>query len=101
LVALLGLAVFGAIFARLVSIQILGHGKLEREAKGQQTTRVILEPERGRIFDRHLRPLADNVDVSQISVRPAEMRNPSDARVHPPSVRGVDWLRRDAAANSA
>ncbi len=97
LVALLGLLVYGAIFARLVSIQVLGHGKLDREAKGQQTTRVILEPERGRIFDRHLLPLADNVDVSQISVRPAEMRNPSAARRfirEAVGSQGVDRLRR-------
>ena len=76
---------------------LLGHARLGAEARGQQTSRVILEPERGRIYDRHLLPLADNVDVSQISVRPAEVRNASAARrfirdaVGP---RGVDRFRR-------
>ena len=97
LLAVLGLLFYGAILARLISIQVFGHAKLDREARGQQTSRVILEPERGRIFDRHLLPLADNVDVSQISVRPAEVRNASAARrfiraaVGP---RGLDRLRR-------
>ena len=97
LLAVLGLLFYGAILARLISIQVLGHARLDREARGQQTSRVILEPERGRIFDRHLLPLADNVDVSQISVRPAEVRNASAAQrfiraaVGP---RGVDRLRR-------
>ena len=97
LLAVLGLLFYGAILARLISIQVLGHSRLDREARGQQTSRVILEPERGRIFDRHLLPLADNVDVSQISVRPAEVRNASAAQrfiraaVGP---RGLDRLRR-------
>lgn len=97
LLTVLGLLFYGAILARLISIQVFGHAKLDREARGQQTSRVILEPERGRIFDRHLLPLADNVDVSQISVRPAEVRNASAAQrfiraaVGP---RGLDRLRR-------
>jgi len=97
LLAVIGLLFYGAILARLISIQVLGHSRLDREARGQQTSRVILEPERGRIFDRHLLPLADNVDVSQISVRPAEVRNASAAQrfiraaVGP---RGLDRLRR-------
>lgn len=97
LIAILGVLYFAVILARLVAIQVLGHAGLDREARGQQTSRVILEPERGLIYDRHLLPLADNIDVSQISVRPAEVRNASAARrfirdaVGP---RGVDRFRR-------
>ncbi|MBI4364350.1 MAG: PASTA domain-containing protein [Candidatus Latescibacteria bacterium] len=97
LIALLGFLVYAAILIRLASIQLVGHARLTVEAKGQQTSRVILEPERGRIYDRHILPLADNVDVSQISVRPAEVRNASETQrfireaVGP---RGVDRLRR-------
>jgi cell division protein FtsI/penicillin-binding protein 2 len=36
---------------------------------------VILEPARGRIYDRHLRSLADNVSLSRLSVRPRDVRN--------------------------
>jgi len=97
LVAILGILVYGIILARLVAIQVIGHERLNREARSQQTSRVILEPERGRIYDRAMNPLADNVDVSQISVRPAEVRNASATRrfirdaVGP---NGVDRLRR-------
>jgi len=96
-VALIGFAFYGLLFARLLSIQVLGHGKLDREARGQQTSRVILEPERGLIYDRHLLPLADNVDLSQVSVRPAEVRNASAARRFiqtAAGARGLDRFRR-------
>lgn len=78
-VALLGLGAFAVLLLRLVQIQLLDHGRLAREATSQQTRRVILEPERGRIYDRHLRPLAENVALSQISVRPREVEDPSEA----------------------
>jgi cell division protein FtsI/penicillin-binding protein 2 len=97
LVALIGFAFYGLLFARLLSIQVFGHAKLDREARGQQTSRVILEPERGLIYDRHLLPLADNVDLSQVSVRPAEVRNASAARRFiqtAAGARGLDRLRR-------
>jgi cell division protein FtsI/penicillin-binding protein 2 len=74
-IALLGLVSFAVLLARLVQIQVIGHDRYARDARSQQTRRVILEPARGRIFDRHLRPLAENVDLSQISVRPGEIRN--------------------------
>ena len=36
---------------------------------------MILEPARGRIYDRHLRSLADNVSLSRLAVRPRDVRN--------------------------
>jgi cell division protein FtsI/penicillin-binding protein 2 len=75
LLAFLGIAIFLVLFARLVQIQGLGHGRLSREARQQQTRRVILEPERGGIYDRHLRSLAENVALSRLAVRPREVRN--------------------------
>jgi cell division protein FtsI (penicillin-binding protein 3) len=73
LVALLGLVVFAILLARLVSIQAIGHKRHSRAARSQQTERVILEAPRGRILDRHLRPLADNVSVSRVSVNLEEV----------------------------
>jgi len=89
-IAILGLFAFAVLLARLVSIQVVGHARYAREARSQQTRRVILEPERGRIFDRHLRPLAENVALSQISVRPGEVQNASAVR---------DFIRETAGAN--
>src|SRR6185295_11665606 len=97
LLALIGFAFYGLLFARLLSIQVFGHAKLDREARGQQTSRVILEPERGLIYDRHLLPLADNVDLSQVSVRPAEVRNASAAKRFiqtAAGARGLDRFRK-------
>jgi len=97
LLVLLGFLFYGILFARLVSIQVFSHSSLGREARGQQTSRVILEPERGLIYDRHLLPLADNVDLSQVSVRPAEVRNASAAKRFiqtAAGARGLDRLRR-------
>ncbi len=75
LIAFLGMGAFLFLFARLVQIQLLDHGRLARAARQQQTQRVILEPERGRIYDRHLRSLADNVSLSRLSVRPRDVKN--------------------------
>ncbi|TMQ64750.1 MAG: PASTA domain-containing protein [Candidatus Eisenbacteria bacterium] len=75
LIAVLGMGAFLFLFARLVQIQLLDHGRFARAARQQQTQRVILEPERGRIYDRHLRSLADNVSLSRLSVRPSDVKN--------------------------
>lgn len=77
--ALAGIIAFAVLVLRLVQIQVVDHGRLAREATAQQTQRVILEPERGLIFDRRLRPLAENVELSQISVRPREVENAAAA----------------------
>lgn len=80
LVALLGILAFAVLLARLFMIQVIGHRQLGREAQTQQTQRVILEPPRGRILDRHLRPLADNAEVSQVSVNFSEVVDPGATR---------------------
>jgi len=77
--ALAGIFAFTLLLLRLVQIQVVDHARLAREATAQQTQRVILEPERGLIYDRHLRPLAENVALSQISVRPREVENTAAA----------------------
>lgn len=77
--ALAGMAAFAILLLRLLQIQVVQHDRLAREATAQQTQRVLLEPERGQIYDRHLRPLAENVALSQISVRPKEVQNPAAA----------------------
>lgn len=97
LVALLLLLGFAALFARLFSIQVLEHRQLSRLARTQQTERVILESPRGRILDRHLRPLADNASVSQVSVNLAEVKDLKATRRWVATVagrRGVERLRK-------
>ncbi|HEY7727533.1 MAG TPA: penicillin-binding protein 2, partial [Candidatus Eisenbacteria bacterium] len=94
LVALLVVLGFAVLFARLFSIQVLSHKALTRVARSQQTERVILVPPRGRILDRHLRPIADNASVSQVSINLTEVENPRAARRWVANVAGRRGLRR-------
>jgi cell division protein FtsI (penicillin-binding protein 3) len=94
LLALLVLLTFAVLFARLFGIQILGHRTLMRLAHTQQTERVILEPPRGRILDRHLRPLADNAEVSQVSVDLGEVQDLRATRRWVATIAGRRGLRR-------
>jgi len=94
LLAVLGCFAFIGLFARLVQIQVLDHGRFSRSAKQQQTRRVILEPERGRIYDRHLRSLAENVALSRISVRPKEVTNARATRAFVAQAAGPGGVRR-------
>ena len=55
LLAVVGFAAFLVLLGRLVQIQVVQHESFAKAARQQQTRRVLLEPERGRIFDRHLR----------------------------------------------
>jgi cell division protein FtsI/penicillin-binding protein 2 len=75
LLAFIGLGAFLVLLGRLVQIQVVQHDAFARAARQQQTRRVLLEPARGRIYDRHLRSLADNVALSRLSVRPRDVKN--------------------------
>ncbi|MGH7682467.1 MAG: hypothetical protein ACRENN_10850, partial [Candidatus Eiseniibacteriota bacterium] len=75
LIAVLGLTAFVVLFGRLVQIQLFEHGRFARAAKQQQTRRVLLEPERGQILDRHLHALAENVSLSRLSANPGDVKN--------------------------
>jgi cell division protein FtsI (penicillin-binding protein 3) len=100
LLALLGLVAFGVLCVRLVQLQIVEHHRLAHVAQQQQTRRVILEPERGRIYDRHLRSLADNVALSRVSVRPREVKNPKEAQAFLAQTTGPQGVRRFRAGRS-
>ncbi len=75
LLAFIGLGAFLVLLGRLAQIQVVQHDAFARAARQQQTRRVLLEPARGRIYDRHLRSLADNVALSRLSVRPRDVKN--------------------------
>jgi cell division protein FtsI/penicillin-binding protein 2 len=92
--ALVGLAAFFVLLLRLVQIQVVQHPEFARAAKQQQTRRVILEPPRGRIYDRHLRSLADNVSVSRLSVRPKEVKNARAMQAFLAKAAGPDAVSR-------
>ena len=98
--AVVGLLAFFVLFLRLVQIQVVQHPRFERAAKQQQTRRVILEPPRGRIYDRHLRSLADNVSVSRLSVRPRDVKNARAMQTFLAKAAGPDAVSRFRAGRS-
>jgi cell division protein FtsI/penicillin-binding protein 2 len=70
-----------AFFAlRLVLIQIFNSSFLANLAKKQHNHLIILEPKRGTIFDRNLRPLAINLPVYSLFANPKLMKDEDKAR---------------------
>jgi cell division protein FtsI/penicillin-binding protein 2 len=98
--AIAGLAAFLVLLLRLVQIQVVQHPQFARAAKQQQTRRVILEPPRGRIYDRHLRSLADNVSLSRLSVRPRDVKNARAMQAFLAKAAGPDAVSRFRAGRS-
>jgi cell division protein FtsI/penicillin-binding protein 2 len=98
--AFAGLAAFLVLLLRLVQIQVVQHPQFERAAKQQQTRRVLLEPPRGRIYDRHLRSLADNVSLSRLSVRPKDVKNTRAMQAFLAKAAGPDAVSRFRAGRS-
>ncbi len=64
---------------RLVLIQIFNSEFLAGLAKKQHNHAIVLEPKRGTIFDRHMRPLAINLPVYSLFANPRSM-NDADRR---------------------
>jgi cell division protein FtsI/penicillin-binding protein 2 len=68
LAILVTVCLFAVVVARLAGIQLLRHEYFARRAEEQHTTRVVLEPARGRIFDRNGFLLAGNRAVVSLEV---------------------------------
>jgi cell division protein FtsI (penicillin-binding protein 3) len=64
-----------AIGAKLVSLQVLQHGRYAAIARHQQENRVPIPAPRGSIFDRNGQPLAISVPVASVSVNPQQIQN--------------------------
>jgi cell division protein FtsI/penicillin-binding protein 2 len=100
LLAVVGFAAFLLLLGRLVQIQVVQHESFAKAARQQQTRRVLLEPERGRIFDRHLRSLADNVALSRLSVRPRDVKNARAIQTFLAKAAGANAVSRFKAGRS-
>jgi cell division protein FtsI/penicillin-binding protein 2 len=70
-----------AFFAlRLILIQIFNSSFLANLAKKQHNHLIVLEPRRGTIYDRNLRPLAINLPVYSLFANPRMMKPEQKAR---------------------
>ncbi len=68
--SLLLLLVLGGLAVRLIQLQVVQAGRLQRLALRQELATIQLLPHRGRIFDRQGRPLAVNLEVASIYAVP-------------------------------
>ncbi|MGH7903502.1 MAG: peptidoglycan D,D-transpeptidase FtsI family protein [Candidatus Dormibacteraceae bacterium] len=70
-----------AIWGRLVYWQVLEHSRLASAAQAQYTQHVVLPAQRGRIFDRNMRPLAVNTTAYSVFVSPQYVQTGQRAAV--------------------
>ena len=64
-----------AIFAKLISLQVLQHARYAAIARHQQEEKVDIPAPRGSILDRNGQPLAISVPVASVSVNPQQISN--------------------------
>ncbi len=70
---------FVLIGCRLFYLQVLQSDAGAHQVKQQHQKMVMVQPDRGVIFDRHGHPLAMNVDVPSVFVNPDSLENPQKA----------------------
>lgn len=66
----------GIVITRAVYIQIIGDVRLEKMAKRQFSSKVLISARRGLITDRNGEPLAVNTEISSLAANPGKIQNP-------------------------
>ena len=64
-------------FGKLVWLQVIKAPEFTDQAQAQRTSKIVLEPRRGTIYDRNGVVLATSVDATTIYVNPAEVSDPN------------------------
>ena len=64
-----------AVFGRLTYLQLIRHSEYMSRAMRQQKRTIEIDPKRGTIFDRNMRPLAMSVPVQSAFAIPAEIKD--------------------------
>jgi hypothetical protein len=82
------LILFVALISRAIQLQILSGKTLKTMAERQHIQPVLLQPERGIIFDRNGRKLAASVQVDSVCADPAPVADPEEPRVSSPRFSG-------------
>ncbi|MGI8710644.1 MAG: penicillin-binding protein 2, partial [Acidimicrobiales bacterium] len=68
LIAIMGLSLFGALFARLWFLQLVEGPSLEAEASRLATRTVVIPAPRGKIYDRNAVTLVDNRESIVVAI---------------------------------
>lgn len=71
------IVIFFALLIRVAWLQIVRGEELSSAAREQQTSDNIINPERGLIYDRNMKILANNLSVETISITPQNVRGNS------------------------
>jgi cell division protein FtsI (penicillin-binding protein 3) len=64
-----------AVFGRLTYLQLIRHSEYMSRAMRQQKRTIEIDPKRGTIFDRNMRPLAMSVPVGSAFAIPSEIKD--------------------------
>jgi cell division protein FtsI (penicillin-binding protein 3) len=84
---------------RLVHLQVLGRAFFEQQSTRQSERTINLDPRRGPILDRALRPLAVSVDAESLYAVPQDIADPASTAAALARVLGLDADgRRDLIA---
>jgi len=101
-----------AVFGRLTYLQLIHHSEYMSRAMRQQRRTIEIDPKRGTIYDRNMRPLAMSVPVQSAFAIPSEIKDTAMAarllsgvlRVPPDSLREklesgstFVWIKRKMA----
>ncbi len=101
-----------AVFGRLTYLQLIRHSEYMSRAMRQQRRTIEIDPKRGTIYDRNMRPLAMSVPVQSAFAIPSEIKDTTMAarllsgvlRVPPDSLREklesgstFVWIKRKMA----
>jgi cell division protein FtsI (penicillin-binding protein 3) len=73
------LVLFIALASRAFQLQILSNKELKALAEKQHTQTLLLQPDRGMIFDRNGEKLAATIMVDSVFADPTKIENPADA----------------------
>lgn len=89
-VAALIAVVWGSLWARAFSLQVMDTRELGRRALRQHLTSELVTGRRGEILDRDNRVLASTLAIKSVFVRPYEVKSPYTVSVRLASILGVD-----------
>jgi len=79
--ALVMLAAFGGVIARLVVLQVVRHEQLSQQAESNSTAVLPIVPNRGEIFDRNGVVLATNYKTYTLEITPSQLDRPLDQAI--------------------
>ncbi|SHI45725.1 penicillin-binding transpeptidase domain-containing protein [Desulfofundulus thermosubterraneus] len=86
---LIALLAFSCLIARLFFVQVLWGGQLRQEATKIRTRDIILQPNRGNIYDRQHNPLVTSIPSYSIYTHPDQIKDPGSVADKVTAILGI------------